>query len=170
MLPNIRLATSADSPALWEMLTYAAHVEGDLPDAIAEAQRLPFLRKYVEDWGRVGDVGVLASDAGGAAVGAAWVRLLEHSYYSRDYAAQNIPELAIGVRPEWRGQGVGAALMERLIGEAKGEFPGIVLSVRHSNPAVRFYERLGFIAVEEIANRVGTPSWVMLLPLGEDTQ
>lgn len=161
----IRPSLPTDTPALWEMLTYAARMPDDLAANIAAAQADPFLKKYVEGWGRPGDVGVLAVDPNGETVGAVWVRLLEHNYYARNYAGENIPELAIGVRPEVRGQGVGAALMERLITEVTGHYPALVLSVRLSNPALHLYQRLGFVPVEEIANRVGTPSVVMELIL-----
>ena len=56
--------------------------------------------------------------------------------------------------------------MERLITEVTGHYPALVLSVRAVNPAVCLYQRLGFVTVEEIANRVGTPSLVMELTLG----
>ena len=91
-----------------------------------------------------------------------WVCLLEHSDYARNYAAENVPELAVGVRPQLRGQGIGTALMEALIDVTRGRSPAIVLSMRTSNPALRLYARLGFVVVEEIANRVGTASVVMV--------
>lgn len=147
------------------MLTYAARMPDDRADNIAAAQADPFLQEYVADWGRPSDRGVLAVDESGTAVGAAWVRLLDHSYYARNYAAENIPELAIGLRPEWRGRGVGTALMEQLIPEVTGHYPALVLSVRAVNPAVHLYQRFGFVTVEEIANRVGTASLVMELDL-----
>jgi len=162
---HIRSSLPTDTSALWEMLTYAARMPGPVAVDVAAAQADPFLKKYVEGWGRPGDIGVLALDGSGTAVGAAWVRLLEHNYYARNYAAENIPELAIGVRPEWRGKGIGSALMKRLIPEITGYYPALVLSVRAINPAVHLYERLGFVTVEEIANRVGTPSVVMELIL-----
>ena len=150
------------------MLTYAARMPDDLAANIAAAQTDPFLQKYVMDWGRPSDRGVLAVDESGETVGAAWVRLLDHTFHARNYAAENIPELAIGVRPEWRGMGIGSALMDRLIIEVSGHFPAVVLSVRRSNPAVNLYARLGFVTVEEIANRVGTASLVMELDLTGD--
>ncbi len=163
-----RFVLGDDTAALWEMLTYAATMPGDGTANIAAAQADPFLRKYVDGWGRAGDLGVLAVDAMGEAVGAAWVRLLEHSYHTRAYAAENIPELAIGVRLAQRGEGVGTRLMEALLTACRGYYPAIVLSVRRSNPALHLYERLGFVAVAEIANRVGTASLVMELNLTAD--
>lgn len=166
-MPHLLYRSTAppDTPALWEMLTYAARMPDDLAANIAAAQADPFLKKYVDGWGKPGDLGVLAVDESGTAVGAAWVRLLEHGYYARNYAAENIPELAIGVRPQLHGQGVGTALMEALFDVCQGQFPALVLSVRVVNPAVHLYERLGFVVVQEIANRVGTASLVMELVL-----
>ncbi len=158
---SYRSVIVSDTPALWEMLTYAARMPDDLAANIAAAQADPFLQKYVADWGRPGDLGVLAVDERDSAVGAAWVRLLDHNFHAHNYAAENTPELAIGVRPELRGQGVGTVLMEALIDVCRGHYPALVLSVRAVNPAVHLYQRLGFVTVEEIANRVGTASLVM---------
>jgi ribosomal protein S18 acetylase RimI-like enzyme len=150
------------------MLTYAARMPDDVAANITAAQADPFLQKYVADWGQPGDRGVLAVDESGTAVGAAWVRLLDHNFHARNHAAENIPELVLGVRPALRGQGIGTALMARLITEVTGHYPALVLSVRAINPAVHLYERLGFVTVEEIANRVGTASLVMELDLTAD--
>ena len=48
---------------------------------------------------------------------------------------------------------------------AKQSYPRVVLSVRATNPAKRFYERMGFVITGEIANRVGTPSLNMVVQL-----
>jgi len=76
------------------------------------------------------------------------------------FFGEHIPELAIGVLPNYRGNGIGAAILRRLIEEVRFQFPGIVLSVRRDNPAIRFYERLAFKVIPEsqIVNRVGTES------------
>ena len=37
-----------------------------------------------------------------------------------------------------------------------------MLSVREANPARRLYERMGFVVVQTIVNRVGGASFVML--------
>ncbi len=160
-----RSVIASDTLTLWEMLTYAARMPDDLAVNIAAAQADPFLKKYVEGWGKAGDLGVLAVDGSGETVGAGWVRLLEHNFHARNHAAENIPELVLGVRPALRGEGIGTALMQALIAACHGHYPAIVLSVRQVNPALHLYERLGFVTVEEIANRVGTASLVMELNL-----
>ncbi|HEX5691821.1 MAG TPA: GNAT family N-acetyltransferase, partial [Roseiflexaceae bacterium] len=131
-----------------------------------DARDHPYLAKYLRGWGRDGDVGVLAVDlANEEPVGAAWVRLLEGVEKNYPSVAEDIPELAIAVRPELIGQGIGARLLEHLFAAAAPLHPAIVLSVREANPARRLYERMGFETVEMTVNRVGGASYVMVKQL-----
>jgi ribosomal protein S18 acetylase RimI-like enzyme len=51
----------------------------------------------------------------------------------------------LGVSVAWRGKGVGAALLQRYIADARQEgYTRLKLSVRPDNPALRLYERAGF--------------------------
>ncbi len=54
----------------------------------------------------------------------------------------------------------------RLLEAARGRYPALALSVREGNPAVRLYERFGFVEERRVVNRVGGASLVMRLPLG----
>jgi ribosomal protein S18 acetylase RimI-like enzyme len=119
----------------------------------------------VGGWGRAGDLGVVAADDG-RPIGAAWVRLLAGAEKNYPAIDNDVPELAIAVLPEQIGQGIGGKLLARLLEDAKPIYPAIVLSVREANPARRLYERLGFVVVETITNRVGGRSYVMLKKLG----
>ena len=52
----------------------------------------------------------------------------------------------ISLLPEWRGKGIGAALLAMLQSEAaSGGFEGVRLSVDPANPARRLYARMGFV-------------------------
>lgn len=148
---------------LWPMLCYAAAVDGPLCRAIPEAQADPFLRKYAAEWGKLGDQGTVAIRHG-TPIGAAWIRLLKHDFYGPGIVAPNVPELAVGVEPDFRGCGIGTALLRRLLADVAGLFPAMVLSVREENPAAGLYRRLGFLPVQEIANRAGGRSLVMRRP------
>ncbi|MEZ4709798.1 MAG: N-acetyltransferase [Caldilineaceae bacterium] len=174
---QIRRATAADAPTLWTMLYYAAQMSGEREAAIQQAQQDSMLRNYVEDWGRSGDLGVVAEEAStatnvGAAtkVGAAWVRLglgeawNAHGFqtsFATTKEAVEPPELAIAVLPAYRNQHIGERLLRALIAEARGQYPVISLNVRENNPAVRLYHRVGFVTVGKIINRVGSGSLVM---------
>lgn len=157
-------ATTGDVPFLWLMLTYAASMSPPGPDAIAEAREDPYLRSYVEKWGRRGDFGLVAW-RDGARVGAAWHRLRGPDEHAMKLAGADVPEVTIAVPPGGRGAGVGAALLGALIERARGRFPALVLSVRRDNPARRLYERAGFTVTREISNRVGGVSLEMRLTL-----
>jgi len=75
---------------------------------------------------------VLARDAAGHAIGTG--RLLPDGHLGR-----------IAVRSEWRGRGVGIALVERLIEEGGAAGFGS-LELNAQVPAKGFYEQLGFVA------------------------
>lgn len=166
----IRPVTPADEATLWQMLYYAAHMDEDGATSPEAAKENPFLAQYVAGWGKPGDLGVLAeTPSSGAAIGAAWLRLLIADKTSASYYDDETPELAIAVLPAWTGRGVGSALMDQLVQAATGRYPAIVLTVRADNPAVRLYDRFGFAVVDEIVNRVGTKSYKMLLRLEDHT-
>ena len=164
---QLRPATAADEPVLWQMLFYAAHMAEDGATTPAAAQENPFLAQYVEGWGQPDDLGLVA-ESEGEAIGAAWLRLLITDPSSASYYDDRTPELAIAVTPAWIGQGVGTALLDGLLAAAHTHFPTIVLTVRADNPAVRLYARCGFAVIGEIVNRVGTRSVKMLWTNGRD--
>jgi ribosomal protein S18 acetylase RimI-like enzyme len=55
----------------------------------------------------------------------------------------------IALLPAWRGQGLGAAILEALQGAARASARCIGAFVEHSNPALRLYRRLGFTEIAD---------------------
>jgi ribosomal protein S18 acetylase RimI-like enzyme len=55
----------------------------------------------------------------------------------------------IALLPEFRGRGAGELLMRRVIAEAEEGGVKASIHVERENPALRFYQRLGFVTVEE---------------------
>jgi ribosomal protein S18 acetylase RimI-like enzyme len=162
---QIRPAIKSDEPFLWQMLYYAAHMDED-GASLESAKTNPDLMGYVEHWGeRAGDLGFIAQAPDGEAAGAAWVRVMPDDSPLYQVVARGIPELAIAIAPEHIGKGAGELLLRHLLEAARGSHRAIILSVRADNPAKRLYERLGFLTVAEIKNRVGTASFVMKVPL-----
>jgi len=165
MTIEIKVVETHHEPILWEMLYEAAHMR-ESGESIELAKQNPDLARYVADWGQANDVGYHAVESTtNKTVGAAWFRLLNGDKNGYGFVDAKVPELAIGVLPNYTGQGIGTQLMEYLISNAKQHYPGLSLNVRMSNPALRLYERLGFQRVEgsDIINRVGEKSFNMVL-------
>ena len=113
--------------------------------------REPGLRSYLEGWGREDDFAVVALDAdGGGRIGAAWFRLFSASQPGYGFVDEKTPELAVAVAGEWRGRGVGGALLAALKEAAKTNgFHALNLSVQKTNPAAGLYRRVGFVEIRD---------------------
>jgi ribosomal protein S18 acetylase RimI-like enzyme len=146
---TIRTLTVKDELIMWEMLRYASH-----EPTLESVQKQPCLTRYVLNWGRDGDMGCIA-EKDTVAFGAAWLRLWLEEEKGFGYVSDIIPELAIAVLPDYRGQGIGTHLLMQILEMAKDNFPAVSLSVRADNDVLRLYERAGFtkVAGTEIVNR-----------------
>ena len=154
----IRPLVAEDEPFLWEMLFQAIYVPDGQTALPREAIHLPELARYVQDWGREGDYGFLASDtATGQPIGAVWLRLLTRANQGYGYVDDDTPELSIAVLPEHRGQGVGTELLNYLLSSVYGH-SSISLSVSENNPALRLYKRFGFTVLSKSAGSL-TMKW-----------
>ena len=143
---RVRAVEQADLPFLWDMLWEATAVSAEMR-ALGKgaALTLPSVHKYLRDWGRDGDAGVIAVDPGDQPLGAAWYRLFARDDQSYGFVASDVPEVTIGVAPSRRAQRVGTNLLAALVATARRHRPRAVsLSVDRQNPARRLYERQGF--------------------------
>lgn len=159
---RVATATPADEPVLWAMLFEAAHAAEQNMTSPDQLRSVPELARYVEGWGRRGDLGVVGGPDSGA--GAAWLRLFPAGNPGYGYVDDATPELAIAVAPQLRGSGLGTTLLRRLLADARRHHDAVSLSVRQTNPALRLYERLGFALVpgSQLVNRAGTTSVTMV--------
>ncbi|MFE5287293.1 GNAT family N-acetyltransferase [Nocardia sp. NPDC056611] len=160
----IRPAEPADEKLLWAMLYEASYARDQGMDSPDQLRDVSGLGHYVEGWGAAGDLGVVGG-FDGVPLGAAWLRLFSAGDPAFGYVDADTPELAIGVAPESRGTGLGTALMTALIDAARKDYDAVCLSVRQDNPALRLYQRLGFVAVDgsDKVNLAGTTSITMVL-------
>jgi len=126
----------------------------------------PKLARYLEGWGRPGDAAVVAVDlSSGRRLGAVWYRLMTTDEPGYGFVDDDIPEVALAVVSDRRGTGVGGALLRALLDTARSRgFDALSLSVEHGNPALRLYERNGFVKLFE-----GEGAWTMkaVLSAGE---
>jgi len=143
---TIRTVQIKDISFLWDMLYEAAAVAESMHALGREkVLSLPMNRRYVEGWVRLGDAGVIAVDQTKRPLGAAWYRLYPDEAPGYGFVSPTIPEIAIGVRDDARGQGIGNALLQALIALAQSQgYTALSLSVDRNNPALRLYERCGF--------------------------
>jgi GNAT superfamily N-acetyltransferase len=156
-----RLGTPADLPVIEAMLFEAFFwsLTYERP-AFEEFRQHPEFQKLVANWGRPGDQAVIA-DWQGRPVGAAWYRFWSQACHSYGFVNDETPEVGIGVQTDYRGRGIGRALLHHLITEARRS--GVValsLSVDPKNVARQLYESEGFVKVGES----GT-SWTLICRL-----
>jgi len=118
---------------------------------------LPVFR-YVKNWGRPGDAGVIAS-SGPNAYGAAWYRLFPAEAPGFAFVDEQTPEVTIAVVPSHRGKGTGGELLEALLERARADgFSQISLSAEPGQTG--FYEKHGF---RELQREDGTVTMVASL-------
>ena len=131
----LRPVDQQDTRFLRDLLRHAYHWR------MAQDPDLPVFR-YVQNWGRRGDAGVVAFE-GPNAYGAAWFRLFPSSAPGFAFVDEETPELTIAVVPSHRGHGTGGELLEALLARAREEgFSRISLSAEPGQ--TRFYEKHGF--------------------------
>ena len=107
------------------------------------------LTRYVDNWGRPGDVVLVATEKGHP-VGAAWLRVFRADAPGYGFVDEQTPEVTISIVPSRRGHGLGQELLDALVVAARDAGHGAVsLSVEAESPAVGFYERNGFARVRE---------------------
>lgn len=118
--------------------------EGVQPPPKAIIQR-PELQVYVEDFGKKDDY-CLVAESDNKIVGAVWVRIMS------DYGHidNNTPSLAISLYKEFRGHGIGTALLDSILSLLKSEnYKKVSLSVQKENYACGMYLKAGFEVVDE---------------------
>jgi GNAT superfamily N-acetyltransferase len=144
---RIRRLTRADAPFM-ERMTLFAGFPPDRP-VPADAHSMPHVRRFVDRWGRAGDIGVVALSETGRPLGAAWARRLDEPLL-RDEGGAPVAEVAIAVEDDARNAGTGISLLRALDEEAAAVgHRALSLRVSPRNPAVRLYQRVGYVVVED---------------------
>ena len=120
---------------------------------------LPELSIYYDDFGSgAADYCMVAEDMG-CVVGAAWLRIMDDYGHVDD----DTPSLAISILKRYRGQGIGAQLLQNILGMLKSKgYERASLSVQKANYAVRMYRKAGFITIDE-----NDEEYIMLCSLSE---
>jgi GNAT superfamily N-acetyltransferase len=142
---RIRPATREDARVLIDMLVEAANWDATRARPRVTVLEDPAVLRYIAGWQRPGDVGCVAEDAHGVAVGACWARLFPSNAPGAGFVAVGVPELILGVYPSWRARGAGRALLQELTRlAARSGAARVSLSVERGNVAHRLYVSEGF--------------------------
>ena len=140
-----RPVDKSDLRFLRDMLRHAYHWR------VAEDAERPVYR-YVRNWGRPGDAGVLALE-GPHPYGAAWYRLFRADEPGFGFVDARTPELTIAVVPSHRGKGAGRELLVALLDRARSDgYEAVSLSTDREQAG--WYERFGFETVGETPHAV----------------
>lgn len=122
---------------LYEAIYIPAGIEAPPKEIIHE----PELQLYIEGFGRGAADHALVAEADGQIAGAVWVRIMNDYGHVDD----ETPSLAISLYKEYRGMGIGTAMMEELLRLLKKEgYKKVSLAVQKANYALRMYEKAGF--------------------------
>ena len=106
----------------------------------------PELQVYVDRFGELKDDWGLAAEVDGKIVGAVWVRIMNDYGHIDD----ETPSLAISLYKEYRGFGIGTAMMKEILALLKAqEYKQVSLSVQKANYAAKLYQKVGFEIVRE---------------------
>lgn len=106
----------------------------------------PELQVYITGFGKKKDDIGLVAEVEKKPIGAVWVRIMD------DYGHidNDTPSFAISLYKDYRGMGIGTALMKEMLHILKERgYKKSSLAVQKANYAVKMYQKIGFVIVDE---------------------
>ena len=140
-------AMAPDEYGLLEDLLYEAIF---VPEGVAAPPRSilqqPELEVYIAGFGQAKDDHALVAIVDQRVAGAIWARIMD-DYGHIDDAT---PSLAMALYPQYRGQGIGTALLLAMLDHLKhAGYAQVSLSVQKDNYALKMYQKAGFVVFDE---------------------
>ncbi len=106
----------------------------------------PGSQVYVERFGEAKDDRGSMAEVDGKVVGAVWVRIM----HDHGHIDDETPSLAISLYKEYRGFGIGTAMMKEILTLLRSHgYSQVSLSVQKANHAKDLYLKVGFEIVRE---------------------
>ncbi|MFO8023226.1 MAG: GNAT family N-acetyltransferase [Perlabentimonas sp.] len=140
----IREIKQSELPFLKVMLYQAIYVPEGSPPLPMSIVEHPNLTKYIENFGRDGDI-CLVAEVEGKLVGAAWSRLFTEQNKGYGFIDSQTPEISMAVLEPYRNMGIGKKLLNELLNKmTQLNFSRASLSVDKSNHAYKLYKKIGF--------------------------
>ena len=136
----------AEYPLLENFLYEAIFIPNGVEPPAKSIINRPELQVYISEFGTSEHDVCLVADIDGEVVGAVWVRIMNDYGHIDDQT----PSFAISVYKEYRGKGIGTALMKEMLAILKKRgYAQASLSVQKANFAAEMYRTLGFKVVDE---------------------
>lgn len=137
---TVRPAQEADIPAITEI--YNQGIEDRIATLEGEPHSVEERREWFREHGP--NEPILVAETEGLIVG--WASL---SRYKPRRCYDGVKELSIYVRREWRGQGIGALLLDALLKRAAevGVHKVVLYAFPFNGPAIALYSKMGFRTV-----------------------
>lgn len=143
---KIRSINNTETAILDDFLYEAIFVPEGVDAPPREIINAPELQVYVQYFGKQdGDICFVA-EVEEKIVGAVWVRIMD----DYGHVEEGVPSFAISLYKEYRGLGIGTALMKQMLTELKERgYQKASLAVQKANYAVKMYQNVGFEIVGE---------------------
>ena len=121
----------------------------------------PQVRIYWDNFGTEKDDHCLVAIIDNEIAGAVWIRTFQGELKGCGFIDEQTPEIAIALFEAYRNQGIGTRMIKQMIELMKEEdYAQVSLSITKGNYAIRLYERLSFVVVDE-----NEEDYIMLLRL-----
>ena len=155
----IRTLYPSEYSLLEEFLYQAIFVpKGQQPPPRSVLQS-PALRVYVDGFGQSPHDRAFAAVAEGRVAGAVWVRIMD----DYGHVDSETPSFALSLLPEFRGQGLGTALLHAMLDQLRqAGYAQASLALQKDNYAARMYQRAGFQIPRQTEQE-----FIMVFPLSE---
>lgn len=150
---TIREMTKQEYPLLNDFLYEAIFIPDGIEPPPKSIITAPELQVYVEHFGTSKDDFAFVAEIENKIIGAVWVRIM-NDYGHID---EKTPSLAISLYKKYRSQGIGSALMKKMLSVLQTHgYKRVSLSVQKINYAVNLYQKMGFRIIKETGDE-----WIM---------
>lgn len=142
----IREIKKTEYPLLRDFLYESIFVPEGAPPPPRSVLDIPEFQVYLLGFGTEKHDKGLVAEVDNRVVGAIWVRIMNDFGHVDD----ETPSCAISLHKEYRGMGIGTALMEKMLDSLRCEgYERMSLSVQKANYAFKMYCKVGFEIFDE---------------------
>ena len=143
---TIRQIYKSEYPLLNDFLYEAIFIPDGVTPPPKSIINSPELQVYVKGFGEQPHDTALVAESEGKVVGAVWVRVMNDYGHIDD----DTPSFAISLYKEYRGIGIGTALMSAMLDVLKKNgYKRASLAVQKANYALKLYLKAGFEIIDE---------------------